>query len=477
MVRLLCLVSGLLCTLSLVLGSSSPFTLTVQDKEGQPVSQATVTAFEKNGRISIMDGQCPSGNRPVFTTSADGSVVLTDLAAGTRLVVTHNVAGFAISSLEKAAEGPVRLTKWARIAIRSSANRVGEKSLFTLRYEDSRGPIAEDAVVFRHRLPTVQDEGVLVFERVKPGYVRIQPRNQFPDQSSDYHVPEGDNLELKLTAHRGVASVTGRLLAPDDLARLDRSDVRVSLQTSRDPKPWPKGLSIIERREWLAGTPEGRLSSSGHLIYTAIATADGNFTFPSVAPGRFRLTAWFFDRPPSADNGHRLYGIWDQVVNVPSPTEVPGRDFSPMQVEVNPPFLRCLAKGESLPDIRYESLSGRSISKETILGKNTAIIFFEASPDRQEELTQDFQQAEALAKIKEVEVLVVMTDDEKQMATRWLADHPLPFETGWVGAEKLNDWRTRLGPLPSLTAFAIKADGTVAGRFDSATEAVNQFSR
>lgn len=453
-------------------------TVNVIDDKGRPVADAIIAVSGEGNAVTILNGRIQTDrDRLSVTTNAEGKAVLPPLEGNPKLIIANEHAGFAEPTLAEAARGKVVLRGWGRLTIKSASIKAGVKPRLFLNYDsDERRDREKIPAYYLENRAKVVSDGVAVFEGVKPGTVRVSgPQTA---NAGTVEVPANGNATISIVVPEGVASLTGRLQLPKDIGPVDWSTQRITLQTFAEPPPWPAGLTILERRKWLAETPEGKKFSNERRVYRASVNEQGAYALPDVVAGTYRLQAPVFTGPSRA-----LIGVFEQNVTVPSKEDlakISGRALSPFEgvsvdITISPPFFRCLQAGERLPDFDATTLAGTQFGSAALRGRAAVLIFWKSVPEQMEELRSDITLAVNEAKARNIAVQAFSTDDERSMTTRFLAEHPLACEVAWIGPDKDHAWMKKFGPLWSPTVLAVNPDGTIRGRFKSAADAIASF--
>ena len=476
-------------TLEFRLKKGPDTTIKVVSRSGQPVGGASVVVAGEGNAVSTIDGKIP---RPQdwqsVTTGEKGQAILPPIENNPTIVFAHPKFGFAVRKLNDLGQSSVTLTEWGKVVVRSGAIRAGKPPSFYLNYEPiAPRSLSKDRDYYVANRGEITEDGVMVFEGVQPGKVRIGRYRQSDEQAKEVEVPEGKEVEITLPTNDGVANIEGRLVLPESLAGIDWADQRGNLQTSRDPKPWPKGLSIVERRKWLDETPEGKRISKEHRFYFPKIEQDGTYVITDVAAGRYELTVPIFSGKKGTES-RTLLGIFQEVVIIPTSEEIAksvpdhlrgNDDFASTMFAAssNPPFYSALNMGDQLPDFSVDTLSGAKLSKESLKGKKSILVFYSGIPEQFPVFANDINRVCDLAKPKGIEVYGLNTDSEKVMATRSLQEHPLLCEVAWIGSDDNPEWLKKFGPVWSPTILAVNEDGSIRGRFEQVAEALASFEQ
>jgi hypothetical protein len=466
------------------LRKGSPIAFSVLDKSGKPVAGAFAMVAGEGNPLRIADGKLIGhGDLASVTTDGSGRAVLPPTEGNPMLVLAHPESGFATPMLDELRQGQVTLTPWGRLVVQSPAIQTGKEIPFYLSYVPRGIPAPRSAPPFSiNNRGEIGGEGLLVFKGVKPGKVRIGRYHQPDDTALEVDVSEGGETKISMPAHDGIASIAGKLDLPKDLAGLDWADQRGNLQTSSDPRPWPKGLSIEERRAWLEKTPEGKIYSQKHRIYSLKVNGDGSFVLPDVAAGRYALTIPVYSGHAGEEN-RKLLGLYRDVVLVPTREDL-ARNAPPglselddlfIEMRTNPPFSRCLQKGDRVPAFFAKPLSGPAISNETLHGKNAILVFYTSTPEQFPELSDDINRSCIPARAQGVGIHCLNTDEEQDTAAKFLGQHPLSCDVAWMGDDENPAMLKQFGPVWSPTILAVNPDGSVRGRYTKVSEALDSF--
>ncbi len=458
----------------------------VLTKEGEPVAGATIAVAGEGNVIQVMNGKIHEGGDWLTAqTDEDGRAVLPAMEGDPKLVVAHPKLGFATLPLDEARKAGITLTGWGRVVVNSPAIQAGKEAPFYLVDEfPSATQQREYPVYYVANRGEVQSDEVLVFEGVRPGKAFVVRNRQPVDRAVEIDVPEGGERTISLPAHEGIANIQGKLVLPEQLAGLDWAQQRGNLQTSPDPKPWPAGLSIEERRKWLDDTPEGRKFTKDRRVYFPEIEADGSYLIGDVAPGQYLLSIPIFSGR-QGQNGRRFLGVFQEHFTIPSREELarnmPGNDLNLeslfLQTERDPHFFRCLEAGDRLPEFTAEGVSGERFGDGAVKGKEAILVFYSSIPEQFPGLSDDINEAAVKAKAKGIEIHCLNIDEEKAIAGKLLKQHPLSCGVAWAGDGTKSDLLKKFGPVWSSTVFAVNADGTIRGRFVKATDALADFDR
>ena len=461
--------------------------INVVSRNGQPVDGASVVVAGEGNSVSIINGKIP---RPQdwqsVVTDEKGQAILPPIEGDPMLVIAHPKFGFAVRKLSEARQSGVTLTEWGKIVIRSGAIRERKAAPFYLNYEAlSKRSSNRDQGYYIANRGEITEDGVMVFEGVLPGKVRIGRLHQSDEQAEEIEIPEGKEIEIVLPANDGVANIEGKLVLPKSLAGVNWADQRGTLQTSLDPKPWPKGLSIVERRKWLEETPEGKRISKGQRFYSPKIEPDGTYLITDVEAGRYELSIPIFSGKRGSED-RTLQGVFREIVSIPTREEIAknapdyfqeneGFASTMFSAVSNPRFYPSLNKGDQLPAFSVEALSGAKIDHESLKGKRAVLVFYDWTPEQFPKFADEINGACDAAKQKSIKVYGLNTGDEKVMAERSLLEHPLSCEVAWVGSKNSHELLEKFGPVWSPTILAVNGDGTIRGRFSNVSEAVNSF--
>jgi hypothetical protein len=147
--------------------------------------------------------------------------------------------------------GSLHLTAWGRLEVESSADIApGGQSPFYVDYT----PLADRAEAPRnsnfHFTPKIEKAGVVIFEPLLPDTTRVGTFHQADSEAMEVMIEPGKTERIEL--EKEVQPVSGRLQAGNaDGVIWERQRASLILRLPRPP--WPKNLTIHERRQWLEG--------------------------------------------------------------------------------------------------------------------------------------------------------------------------------------------------------------------------------
>lgn len=273
--------------------------LTILDPQGRPAVAAQVACTDPMGRLILRnkrlthDGESPYR---VQTTDAQGSVILDESPAATRLVIAHPDGYFECDPADLDLLSPIHLLPWSAI----DATVVGSKrSIQDASVKVTPWPLTRWEYEILAE-PTSHADGRFTFEGIPPREVQVHlrlPADSAHSAIGQRHtvIPE-PGTTVAVTFALGGHAVRGRVLPPSGIQVSSNTKLQMTLSTDPGP-PLHQATDPLDLMAW-AASPKGMTFQRERISVGVQFTPDGAFTATGLPPGDYYLTAKLDRRRP-----------------------------------------------------------------------------------------------------------------------------------------------------------------------------------
>jgi len=350
--------------------------------EGSPAKGADVVVATEDKRINVSGMTYERGGQIHATTDASGLFSLPPIGEVFRLLVLHPNGMAEVDGQVFEAGADIVLQPWGRIEahvdLGPDTERLPEIALH-MPIDHSGGPIINHC-----RESLVDRQGNVVFENVRPGYVRVSKGLRHPDGSMNWANPQyvevlpGETVFIDSIANG--REVKAQLVQTDG-EPIDLGHTEVHLKTDMDLSVLelpdagiPEELFCTAEESWQSRLLQGELGRVVRAraslwprlerVYNGHVDPDGAIQILDVVPGRYNLTALFKDARTDRRFGAVLSGI--DIPDVTAEGGVPhALDLG--NLEMTP--RERVAIGDPAPDFELDDLAGNPVRLIDYKGK------------------------------------------------------------------------------------------------------------
>lgn len=452
----------------------------VRGPDGKPVGNAVMVIGGIGNPIHLENSKAVHNEGKVkLVADADGGLNIPPQSSNPFAMILHDV-GLWRGNLNTAIEaGTVDLTAWARLEVETSEDvKPGSHSPFHIDFKPLGESPSKVPDYYFNMTPTIEKAGLVVFERMPPGYVRVGTFYQNSNYADELTLEAGKTTRIQ--REKEVYQVSGAIHLPE-AKEVVWERLRASLELKLpSPRPWPKDLTIQERREWLDKTEEGKAFMKSGRHYMANLRSDGTFAFERIPPGTYQLTIPIKIYAADKGEGAESLGLVRKEFRVSNRQELdvmlqaagPNANSPKMptsSVAIHLPnlekdILRQLKPGASFPDLKVQTLSGETCSLAKPGSEHCLIIFWSSFYDLAPKFNEQINSVQDAYPAHKLKVIAINIDETLSQMEHFLKKHPSRCTQVFLGEEKMREWEKQLGPIWMFTRYLIDSNGNVKVR-------------
>jgi len=472
-------------TIDFQMVAAADSSIVVRAPKGEPASNATMVIGGTGNPIHVTDGKSIRNENKLELLSGDDGKISIPPQNGNPFVILLHESGIWRGDLQTViSAGSVQLAAWARLEVETSVDiKAGDKSPFYVNF----APLGTYASTmpdcyFDPTTSKVEKDGLVVFEHLPPGLIRVGRYGQSDGNAAELNIGPGQTA--KLQRDKEVFEVSGAIQLPEHKGVVwERLHADLNLRHT-PASPWPKSLTIEERRNWLDNTDEGKAYMKSRRSYRAQMQADRTFCFQAIPPGEYDLYIPITVCGADGTHDQETIGVLRKVVHVSSLKEakepmraadpsINARFVSTSSIRVHFPNLETdiqwtLPVGASMPELNIQTLKGEVINFSKPKSEYVLVVFWsslesEWAPKLNDQLNA-LVDAFPAGKLR---VIGVNIDESISQMERFQKDHPSRYEQVFIGEEKKRKLEWQLGQIWMSSNYLVAFDGKIVFRLKS----------